>query len=176
MQILTGHTQNKVKDRIEIDYGIEGQSFWVKAKLRGPFNLSDKFTKDGFENWELWNFDVLEIFLTKSATRVPYLELQISPLDQKLGLLIKKPRESFEFFTPKSFKFDTKLDRDLWEVNCEINTSDIPGDSSFLRGNLHCCLGPKNNRRFYGLKINQETVPDFHKPLNFISLGRFNEC
>lgn len=175
MQILTGHTQNKVKDRIEVDYGVTDQKFWVRAKYRGPFHLNREFSADGYKNWELWNYDVLELFLTRTDLRVPYIELQISPLNQKLALLIKKPRKSFEFYTPATFKYSTEFSGEVWNIYCELDAADIPGGSPNLRGNIHCGLGPQENRRFYGLNINQDDKADFHKPLNFISLGRFDE-
>ena len=40
------------------------------------FYTSDKFSLDSYENWELWDYDVVEAFLSISFRPVSFVRLQ----------------------------------------------------------------------------------------------------
>lgn len=59
-----------------------------------------------YKNWGLWEYDVFEAFLSFADNSLPYLELQVSPLNQKFALLIEEPRKTSAY--PESCPFETK--------------------------------------------------------------------
>lgn len=129
-----------------------------------------KFGTDYQDNWGLWDFDVVEVFLQKDDSE-SYLEFQSSPLGQPFALIVEKPREKFH--APKSFNYtvENKVTDKLWESSLTVDLEDIPGSSSRIIGNCFACLGPKESREYFALNINQEDNPDFHRPDLFVDLG-----
>ena len=132
---------------------------------------SENFSSS-FKNWGLWEFDVFEIFLTREEKRLPYLELQISPLDQKFALLVKKPRVEADY--PQYLPFQTKtiLDANCWKSAFTVPLKNIPGEGKTVYGNLHAIIGEK--RAHYSLRLNHEETPDFHRPELFAKLGEIS--
>lgn len=174
MQNLRGHHKNPHEPEFQVSYEISGDVFQVKGEYQGPFHVNREFSEDGFENWGLWEFDVFELFLTRDDKCGHYLEIQFSPLSQKLALLIKKPREDFEYFAPQTFCLNSVFEGEYWRFDCSVKASDIPGDSNILKGNLHSCLFKSEERCYLGLGLNKEEKPDFHRPDLFLNLGVFN--
>ncbi|MAZ49662.1 MAG: hypothetical protein CME65_13965 [Halobacteriovoraceae bacterium] len=174
MQKLKGHHKNPENPEFKVEYGIVGDEFKVSGSYEGKLYVSDDFKVEGFDNWLLWEFDVFELFLTRGHPQGHYLEIQFSPLGQKLALLIKRPREDFDFYVPKTFKLENTIDDQGWKFKCTIKATDIPGSDSIIHGNLHSCIHKAPSRCYLGTEINKEDVPDFHRPELFIKLGEFN--
>ena len=174
MQILKGHGNNPFSPNFKIDYGIKGDCFWVEGIYQGELNTNSSFDKEGYKNWGLWEFDVFELFLTRQHKDGHYIEIQFSPLDQKLALYIKRPREEYEFFHPETFEVVNNCDDEGWKFKCSVLASDIPGDGLTLSGNLHACLLESKSRCYLGTNLNKEQKPDFHRPDLFIKLGEFD--
>lgn len=174
MQKLKGHHKNPQNPEFKVEYGIKGDEFTVSGSYKGELNVCHDFKLEGFNNWRLWEFDVFELFLTRGHPAGHYLEVQFSPLSQKLALMIKKPREDFDFFVPETFKLENFTNEQVWEFKCSLKASDIPGRNPVIRGNLHSCLHKAPNRSYLGTEINREDVPDFHRPDLFIKLGELN--
>ena len=137
----------------------------VSFEITSPcFHVSEKFSLTHYENWGLWDFDVIEIFLARSNTS-PYLEIQLSPLNQKFALIIDEPRVKFHY--PKDFDFiaTSYMDEGRWVGEISINLIDIPGVGEKIWGNIHACLG--EDREYYALFGHQDGVIDFHRPALF---------
>lgn len=152
-------TQLEVRDgKVSIQFEIE---------LSRPYT-SDKFNHE-FENWGLWEYDVFEAFLTRSENNLPYLEIQVSPLNQNFALTIEEPRNKTEY--PKSMPFGSKssLEGNVWKGEMTIPLENIPGDGKILKGNLHAILGQR--RDHFSLNLNRGDAPDFHRPEYFKDLG-----
>ena len=131
-------------------------------------HVSEKFGHE-YQNWGLWDYDVFEVFLTRSeSSKLPYLEIQVSPLNQKFALLINKPRENTEY--PKSCPFQAKneFSGDLWKSSISIDIQDIPGESETINGNIHAILGTPRN--YFSMNVNPEEAPDFHRPEYFTDI------
>jgi hypothetical protein len=129
---------------------------------------------------ELWNFDVVEIFLQWRRNPLdftaPYLECELSPDGNKLSLIIIRPRKRTA--TPWQWDYEfkhTKTDI-LWKAQLNIP---IPRDLPIMKettsypllyGGAFACLGPGDKREYYALRPNAEDRPDFHRPELFIPL------
>lgn len=140
-----------------------GQNDWV---------THSRFTQDPRKNWELWNFDVVENFLQPRRDEknflAPYLELQVSPLNQALALMILRPRVSL--YTPLQIPLESKVEltpkRWVTQVRVKLPEELQQGE---IFGGFFACLGAQE-RGFYSIQPNSEERPDFHRPELFIKL------
>jgi hypothetical protein len=147
-------------------------NFQVQKRI-GPAWYTDQiFTQDWSKNWGLWNKDVIEAFLQLRShadeTDAPYLEIQVSPLNQPFALIITEPRKTF--FAPKKLDFSTEvtLTEKFWSGTMNVTLpEDLKGD--ILYGGFFACLS-QDNREFYALEPNPEQNPDFHRPELFLKL------
>lgn len=134
------------------------------------FYTSDVFGIDHKRNTNLWDFDVVEIFIHRGGQS--YLELQVSPLGQPFSYIIKKPR--VECKIPEVFpaSFTTSIQgnqRNKLICKLEIPFANIPGHSDTLKGGCFACLGKMTE--YYSLNPNIEDTPDYHRPDLFIDFG-----
>ncbi|MCO4753174.1 MAG: hypothetical protein KC478_01765 [Bacteriovoracaceae bacterium] len=148
----------------EVHFSVEGNSLLASfgLELKSPVFTSDEFS-EGYKNWGLWDYDVFELFLSKNeGTKTPYLELQVSPLNQQLALMIETPRQ--KWFYPETIGLQTTalVEGNMWKSTIKINLDDIPGSSNIVYGNAHAILG--NPRKHFSLVPNTESAPDFHRP------------
>jgi hypothetical protein len=152
---------NKKKDSLDI-------CFEVSNKLN-KWNTDKSFDDLPMRNWGLWENDVVEVFLqprsTKKDYKAPYLELQVSPLNQRFQLFIFDPRKVF--FTPlvEFFASTSIIENNKWTLNFSIPKF---WDEKNLYVGLFACLGKK--REFYSANLNKESRPDFHRPDLFINV------
>ena len=166
-------------------YSVEGELslrgrdiFWSMkcVSQNEKWQMETSFSEDYRKNWQLWNFDVLETFLQLRSHPedffAPYLELQISPLNQPLALIIIKPRESF--FTPLNLVFSSQVtlskgeSSQVWKLEAKIVLPDeIQGHQ--LWGGMFACLG-QGEREFHAPSPWGPLPADFHQPKYFQQL------
>ena len=162
--------------RIKVDWQVTGRvivlEFQVQKRIGPPWQTDEVFNQDWSKNWGLWNKDVVEAFLqlrqSPEDTRAPYLEIQISPLNQPFALIVTEPR--ITYFAPKAldFKSEVTLTDKLWITKLEVTLpEEVTGDILF--GGFFACLGAIT-REYYALNPNPEMNPDFHRPELFLSL------
>ncbi len=143
------------------------------SQYKGNWIVSSKFSdSDSFKNWKLWEFDVFEAFLQFRKSKLdfesPYIEMQISPKNQRLNLLIIRPRAIFQ--TLLHDQFTAKIDESLKEVKLSINLNDLELErKDYLYGGFFSCLGPKEKRKYFS-NIDLEGKLDFHRPKNFVRI------
>ncbi len=130
-------------------------------------NVNESFSHE-FQNWGLWEHDVFEVFLTKNDSGLPYLEMQVSPLNQKFALIVKRPREETEYPKVCPFRSHAEIKDGEWHSWIEVDLDQIPGDSNVIKGNVHAIIG--DTRSFFSYNVNSEDEPDFHKPELFKEL------
>ena len=136
-------------------------------------NINQDFSLNSWNNEGLWNYDVVEVFISRS-NKVPYLEVQSSPINQNFALIINSPRTKFE--KPKNLKTKIEiLSKNPWVTVIKIPFSDIPGSGNILYGNCFSCLGSAKKRQYYALNVNAEDIPDYHRPELFVKLGEIIE-
>ncbi len=148
-------------------------TFEVQKRHSRTWYGDSKFGDNYKENWGLWNFDVVEAFLqmrsSETELNAPYLEIQVSPLNQPFALIITEPRKVFH--APENLVMETfvELDEKNWKAEFKVTLpEEIKG--THLYGGFFACLG-NGPREFYALEPNLEAAPDFHRPDLFLSLG-----
>lgn len=148
--------------------------FIVNKRNSHPWLSDDVYTQDWSKNWGLWNKDVVEAFLQLRSqpddTKAPYLEIQVSPLNQPFALLISEPRKTFA--PPKSLDFthEVTVEGRQWKAVMKvILPSELNGDH--LYGGFFACLD-ENPREYFALEPNPEQNPDFHRPELFLPLSQ----
>lgn len=168
---LYPHSSCAPRSQVSVNWELNQQlltfSFTVSSYVP---NTNHNFTKSYQDNWGLWDYDVVEVFLKKENTN-SYLELQTSPLNQPFALIIEKPRE--KYFSPKDLllSIENEVLEQKWKAKITIPISSIPGEGSKIFGNCFACLGKQENREYFALNLNSEQTPDFHRPELFIQLG-----
>lgn len=150
---------NSKDEYIHIDFNVFSKVGWY---------TSQKYDLNGFDNWGLWDFDVVEAFMSFNGKE--YIELQVSPLNQKFALKIIRPREEYNRPDNLYFESDINIEHNKWISCLRIKKSLIPGFESDhkLVGNFHAILG--ENREHYSFNVNSEEKPDFHRRDLFVEL------
>lgn len=148
--------------------------FQIQKRTGPAWNADPVFSQDWAKNWGLWNKDVFEAFLQLRTNaddlKAPYLEIQVSPLNQPFALVITEPRKTF--FAPKTlnYKTDVQVTDKLWSGKMELILPDeLHGGD--LYGGFFSCLS-QEPREFYALEPNSESNPDFHRPELFLRLDQ----
>lgn len=166
MIILTPHKGNATDntDQVMVDMKYDGEALSVRFEVKASdLNLNEEFSRASWVNMGLWEFDVVEVFLQRKNPENHYLELEISPLGQKLAILIKKPREDFATVELVNTEASAEITPEGFVATFIIKDSDIPGASGEIIGNAHACLG-KRQRNHFSLFDGNEDKPDFHRP------------
>jgi hypothetical protein len=156
---------NRTQSKIQIEFQIQ--------KRTGPgWHHDSVFTSEWLKNWGLWNKDVMEAFLQlrshENDVKAPYLEIQVSPLNQPFALIITEPRNIF--FPPKTLDFvhEVTLTDKLWIGKMEVLLpEELKGH--LLYGGFFSILSTEP-REYYALETNPENNPDFHRPELFLKL------
>jgi hypothetical protein len=180
MQQLSPHHSNGNED-IHVYYSSELLknhiviSFKVHSNI---LNTNHDFLQEGWGNIGLWDFDVVEVFIQFSdQADGHYLELQVSPLGQKLALLIRKPRLEYEKINTLLGQADATVSEKGFLAEFKIDYRDIPGfettKTNEIKAGLFACLGPVNARNYFALNINTDAQADFHRPELFKKIGRY---
>ncbi len=172
MQKLSSHRSNPQSDNfVEVGYskGIDAIEINFKVSAK-KLHINPSFSQDTLNNFGLWDFDVVEVFLQGASEDGAYLELQCSPLGQKFALKIIEPRKKTAEVAQLNGSIKHQQLANGFEVQFIVKSADIPGDFSHLKGNLTACLGAKDAREYYALNINNEEQADFHRPDLFLEL------
>jgi hypothetical protein len=149
-------------------------TFRIQKRISGGWDKNTQFSMDFSKNWGLWNHDVIEAFLqlreNADDKNAPYLEVQVSPLNQPFALLIKEPRKDFAIPQILNFTSEVTLEDRVWESTLEV---DLPQDleGTHLYGGFFSCLTGEK-REFFALEPNPEITPDFHRPDLFLPLDQ----
>jgi hypothetical protein len=173
MHKLSGHHNNPASQyEVSVDFSLQekGIEILFQVKLEA-IHVDEKFCPESYDNWGLWEKDVVEVFLTRHQAGKPYLEFQLSPLNQKFALVISRPREDYAYPQSLLVETDSELLDNHWSTRIFIPFTDIPGEGNELYGNFFSCLGATEKRSYFAKNINTEENADFHRPELFESLG-----
>ncbi len=175
---LSKHGQTTAHHSIKVEWKCEDDLvvmiFSLQKRDASIWKSDPAFSDDWSKNWGLWNNDVVEAFLQLRSTpedlKAPYLEVQVSPLNQPFALIITEPRKTF--FPPANLSFTTVSHAEgrTWKASLTVK---LPPDlqGATLYGGFFSCLSLTDGRReFYALEPNPETSPDFHRPELFVNL------
>ena len=173
---LKKHGSGAAAHSVKVSWDIQGPvvtlQYTVQKRTSKPWLSDPVYTHDWSKNWGLWNKDVVEAFLQLRThpedVTAPYLELQVSPLNQPFALFITEPRKIYH--APRDLDF-------IHEVTCEGRLltatlrvtlpSELKG--TLLYGGFFACL-EQDPREFFALEPNPEQNPDFHRPELFLPL------
>jgi hypothetical protein len=146
--------------------------FLIQKRTGPGWQTDPLFSADWLKNWGLWNKDVFEAFLQLRSSpddlSAPYLEIQVSPLNQPFALIITEPRKTYSPPLKLDFETSVEISDKFWKGKMTLNFPDeLKG--ALLYGGFFSCLatGP---REYYALAPNPEVNPDFHRPELFLSL------
>ena len=151
-------------------------NFTVQKRDSSEWQADPAFTSDWTKNWGLWNKDVVEAFLQlrtyENDINAPYLEIQVSPLNQPFALIITEPRVTF--FPPEKLELTTESSSEgrVWKASLVIELpKELNGD--ILYGGCFSCLALSDGtREYYSVQPNPEHTPDFHRPELFLNLDQ----
>ncbi|GEM_PF-1086850 len=174
---LQKHGSGHAGHSLKVEWRIIGRevqiSFFVTKRSSEAWHTDSVFTQDWSKNWGLWNKDVVEAFIQLRTTpddiKAPYLEVQLSPLNQPFALIIEEPRKTF--FAPKIFNYshEASVEGKVWTSTMKLTLPDeLKGNLPY--GGFFSCVGT-SSREFYALNPNPEVQPDFHRPELFLSLN-----
>ena len=149
-------------------------TFVVAPAPGAAWNVNPAYSRTDYrENWGLWEYDVVELFLQPrphpDVASGPYLELELSPLGQPFALLIEEPARRYAAPDTLAFLRENSLTETAWRVRVAVQ---VPGyaPGAPLFGNLTACLGPAGARSYWGLTLNEDGEVDFHRPAEFVQL------
>lgn len=145
-------------------------SWQAEVISEAPEVVGQTYGMDYRKNWELWNFDVCEVFLQlrqhPQEIAAPYIELQISRLGQPLAIVIQKPRVSCYIPLGLELKLTTERTLKGWRHHCELLwPGEVTGELYF---GAFACLGEGAARGYFSHAPNLEANADFHRPEFFI--------
>ena len=168
MHILNAHSSNQTAQytaQFEASLKDDRLSFSFEVStVNDAFHCSSEFALDHFQNWGMWDYDVMEFFIA-NCKDAPYLELQLSPLNQAFALIITEPRKSWHYPSEWS-EFDHRVEvvKNVWKGSISIEVEKIPnfknGDSLFI--NAFGVFG--SDKEYYAWNPNPEKTPDHHRP------------
>ncbi len=173
---LKKHAPEAANHRIKVSFDRQGNkvtlNYEVQKRSASEWHTDPALTSDWAKNWGLWNKDVVEAFLqlrnTPNDLKAPYLEIQLSPLNQPFALIITEPRKTF--FAPANLQFssESSVEGKIWKAKLEVT---LPADlkGTLLYGGFFSCLEIEP-REYYALNPNPEEKPDFHRPELFLPL------
>ncbi len=148
-------------------------TFTAQKRSGRPWLSDPVFSDDWSKNWGLWNKDVVEAFLQLRTHPgdhgAPYLEVQLSPLNQPFALVITEPRKIFAAPKALDLSHSVSLDGRRWDAAVTVLLPpEVTGRD--LYGGFFACLDT-DPREYYALEPNPEENPDFHRPELFTLLG-----
>lgn len=166
---------------VNVSWELQVNHILVSFKVENsPTTTNRDFLTDGWKNNGLWEYDVVEVFIQLTDEKKldgPYLELQVSPLEQKVALLIKKPRIDVVSAGELTSSASANTYTTGFDGTFKIDYRDIPGhenkNHTVIKAGFFACLGKKENRKYFALNINTEAQADFHKPELFKKIGTY---
>lgn len=173
---LKKHGPSVAAHTVKVEWDLSGKTiiiqFTVNKRSSRPWLSDEVYTSDWSKNWGLWNKDVVEAFLQLRSTpddlRAPYLEVQVSPLNQPFALIISEPRKIFAAPKILDFTHEVLIENRTWKTTLKVELpEDLKGTD--LYGGFFACLD-QDPREFFALEPNPEQNPDFHRPELFLKL------
>lgn len=109
--------------------------------------------------WDLWDFEVVELFLVGAGEPAPYTEIEISPWGNHLVLQLLGTRNTIAKGLPLHI---VSLDRGetRWNAQAVISKKLLPKGE--LKVNAYRVSGVEPNRHYHVMTAMLGSEPDFH--------------
>ncbi len=147
-------------------------AFWCKYTTLNVYEGEDPAK----ERWELWNRDVVEVFVNPQPERVNhYYEFEVAPNNQWIDLEIMLEKQSYDAKWESHFEHATRVDPKKHTWTCEMripvspmNVAVMPPNEEW-RINFYRADGPGDDtvRRFLAWSPTLGEKADFHVPTRF---------
>ena len=161
-QFVIGHNWNGValaeqdKARVEVHWLKNGD---LSIALDAPFANDPKPNCAKTVCWELWDFEVVELFLVGAQEPVPYTEIEISPWGNHLVLQLLGSRNVIAKELPLQI-ISLERNEARWTANVVISKALLPKGE--LKVNAYRLSGVEPNRHYHVMTPMVSLVPDFH--------------
>ncbi len=132
--------------------------------IDAPFANDPRPECENIACWELWNYEVVEIFLVGAGEPAAYTEVEISPWGNHLVLQLLGPRNTIARELPLELKVTRSETR--WNAEAVLTADLIPkGD---LRVNAYRVHGVEPKRQYHVMTPLNTEQPDFHRIDGFV--------
>lgn len=161
-EFVIGHSWDGValaerdQARVEVHWLENGD---LSIGLDAPFADDPKPSCLKTACWELWNFEVVELFLVGGGEPAPYTEIEISPWGNHLVLQLLGTRNVIAKELPLQI---VSLERGetRWAAQAVISKELLPKGE--LKVNAYRVSGVEPNRYYHVMTPMVGQVPDFH--------------
>jgi len=109
--------------------------------------------------WGLWNFEVVEVFISGFGEPEPYLELEIGPHGHHLAIQLRGERSVLASCLPVDLQAEIRGDR--WRATARIDRRFLPPPPHRL--NVTAIHGVGEARRYLSWAPLPGERPDFHQ-------------
>ncbi len=116
----------------------------------------------------LYQFDVVEAFVTFSDSGFPYFEFEVSPYNQTLQVKIVSAGEHQEG-VDLGLTSTASIVTGGWkaELNLPLKSLGWNGDPEDIGGNFYSALGPAKERSYWSTFLPKAAKANFHQPQYF---------
>lgn len=135
----------------------------ISCSIESPFYNDPPPQKSVGSTWELWNYEVVEIFFVGANGH--YLEAEFGPHGHYLLLKLDAPRNIVEKELP--IKYTPTIRGQNWFANLRIPKAYLPDKTTHF--NLFAIHGVGPNRVYMCYHPLPAEKPDFHQPHCFPS-------
>jgi hypothetical protein len=156
--------------RVAVGFALEGETLRVKFDTQGTKPNANAKLEHGVSQWGLWDWDVVELFISADPASKTYYEFQLSPIGQFFELEIFEPRKSFNREFNSGFKHHVELVSPThWRAEMQIPLKSIgwDGKPASLCANAFAILGEGVKKTYWSLTLPRQEKPDFHLPEHF---------
>ena len=129
---------------------------WIEVSIDAPFNGDPRPKAPAGSTWELWEHEVVELFLL--GTDEQYLEVELGPHGHHLILTLKGVRNIVSRHA--EITYQTTLGDARWSGVARLPRSLLPPGP--LRANAFRITGPGSTRGYYATYPSTGAQPDFH--------------
>lgn len=141
---------------VEVNWLANGD---LQILVDAPFARDPKPDCRATACWELWNFEVVELFLVGAGDPAPYTEVEISPWGNHLVLQLLGTRNAVARELPLDIVSLERGER-RWTAEAVLSAELIPAGD--LKVNAYRVSGVEPNRHYHVMTPMIGEVPDFH--------------
>lgn len=160
---------------VAVAFEIADGRLGAKFQVRGVPVHANPTIEKGVSHWGLWDWDVVELFVSASGDPDHYFEFQVSPLGQYFELEVHEPRVRVNRDYRSGVTVAARqLGRDSWDAELWVPLDSLgsrkgqPIDVKQLRGNAFAIL----SKTYWSLHLPPQEKPDFHLPQYFKPIFR----
>ena len=162
-ELIIGHNWDGVAlneqnmARVEVDWLANGD---LSIGIDAPFSNDPKPNCPKTACWQLWNFEVVELFLVGKGDPIPYTEIEISPWGNHLVLQLLGKRNVIAQELPLQI-VSLERAKNRWTAQAVISKDLLPKGE--LKVNAYRVSGVNPNRHYHVMTPMVGPVPDFHQ-------------